>query len=82
MRKMVEYNTVADLYHHPWAVIERKLDNTQRQWEKRGYTTLLDIVVDMCVVVHYDIWYRKERNDYYKQIERLQNLGSSSKKHD
>lgn len=78
----MEYNTITDLYHHPWAAIERKLDNLQRRWEERGYTTPLDIVVDMCVALHYDIWYGKQRNDYYKHIERLQNLGSSSKKND
>jgi hypothetical protein len=76
----MEYNTVADLYHHPWAIIERKLDNVQKRGEDHGYTAPFYFVVDICLVFHYAIWYRKERNDYYKQIERLQNLGSSYKK--
>lgn len=68
---MTTYNNFTELQYHPWAVKERKYDAKIQHWEKRGYVTLLDIICDLCEGIHLEIWYSKQRKDYYKHVDRL-----------
>ena len=71
---MTIYNTFADLQHHPWATILRKIDAID-------CTTPIDNIRKKCICLHYDIWFYKEKKDYYRQLKIIEALHSFSEQH-
>lgn len=75
---METYNNFSQLQNHPWAIKMRTFDACAIGCEERRYTTLLDIICNLCLALHYDIWYSIQKKDYYKHVERLKNNTSNN----
>ena len=71
---MTLYSSFADLQHHPWAIKLRTLDEIE-------CTTPIHNIKKKLICIRYDIWYHKEKKDYYKQLKIIDALNSFNQQH-